>query len=78
MIGDNFKHIGSIPDGHLVYFPNCDKAFMKVCGIDGVGGVVEMKSGLFLRYIELERLFKVDITKAVDYYGNYENEKADA
>ena len=47
-------HIGSIKDGIIFHFPNSVYDYMKVCGRNGVGGVVNLSTGLYLSTSELE------------------------
>ena len=47
-------HIGFVKDGTIFHFPNSAYDYMKVCGRDGVGGVVNLSTGLYIPTSELE------------------------
>ena len=47
-------HIGFIKEGTIIHFPNSVYDYMKVCGRDGVGGVVNLSTGLYISTSELE------------------------
>ena len=47
-------HIGFIKDGTIFHFPNSAYDYMKVCGRNGVGGVVNLSTGLYISTSELE------------------------
>ena len=49
------NHIGCIPDGHLVKFPNSTRTFMKVCTRDGLGGVVDITTGELIMTRDLHK-----------------------
>lgn len=49
------NHIGCIPDGHLVKFPNSAQTFMKVCTRDGLGGVVDIATGELIMTKDLHK-----------------------
>ena len=48
-------HIGSIKDGIIFHFPNSVYDYMKVCGRNGVGGVVNLSTGLYISTSDLEK-----------------------
>lgn len=47
-------HVGFIKEGTILHFPNSAYDYMKVCGRDGVGGVVNLSTGLYIPTSELE------------------------
>lgn len=47
-------HIGSIKDGTIFHFSNSAYDYMKVCSRTGIGGVVNLSTGLYLSTSELE------------------------
>lgn len=42
-------YLSFIPDGTLIRFPNSADLYIKVCGKNGIGGVVAIDSG---KYVE--------------------------
>lgn len=48
-------HICSIKDGTIFRFPDSVYDYMKVCGRNGVGGVVNLSTGLYIPTSELEK-----------------------
>ncbi len=48
-------HISNAWDGAIVQFPASACFFMKVCGRDGIGGVVNLHNGLYLPVRALEK-----------------------
>lgn len=47
-------HIGFVKDGTIFHFPNSAYNYMKVCSRTGIGGVVNLSTGLYLSTSELE------------------------
>ena len=47
-------HIGFIKEGTILHFPNSAYDYMKVCGRTGIGGVVNLSTGLYISTSELE------------------------
>ena len=47
-------HIGFVKEGTIFYFFNSVYDYMKVCGRSGIGGVVNLSTGLYLSTSELE------------------------
>ena len=47
-------HIGFIKEGSILHFPNSAYDYMKVCDRNGVGGVVNLSTGLYISTSELE------------------------
>lgn len=47
-----------IPNGTLIRFPNSATIYLKVCGRNGVGGIVAIDSG---RYIKSSDLYYLDM-----------------
>ena len=47
-------HIGFVKDGTIFHFPNSAYDYMKVCSRTGIGGVVNLSTGLYLSTSELE------------------------
>lgn len=47
-------HIGFIKEGTIFHFPNSVYDYMKVCGRNGLDGVVNLSTGLYLSTSELE------------------------
>lgn len=48
-------HIGFIKDGTILHFPNSVYDYMKVCDRNGVGGVVNLSTGLYIPTSDLEK-----------------------
>ena len=48
-------HIGFIKDGTILRFPNSTYVYMKVCDRNGVGGVVNLSTGLYISTSDLEK-----------------------
>ena len=48
-------HIGFIKEGTIFHFPNSAYDYMKVCGRNGVGGVVNLSTGLYISTSNLEK-----------------------
>lgn len=45
--------LASIPDGSVIQFPNSVRYYMKVCDENGVGGVVALDNGLYVKTSDL-------------------------
>lgn len=48
-------HIGFIKEGTILHFPNSAYDYMKVCDRNGVGGVVNLSTGLYISTLDLEK-----------------------
>lgn len=48
-------HIGFIKEGTILHFPNSAYDYMKVCDRNGVGGVVNLSTGLYISTSDLEK-----------------------
>ena len=48
-------HIGFIKEGTVLHFPNSVYDYMKVCDRNGVGGVVNLSTGLYISTSNLEK-----------------------
>lgn len=48
-------HIGFIKDGTILHFPNSAYDYMKVCDRNGVGGIVNLSTGLYIPTSDLEK-----------------------
>ena len=48
-------HIGFIKEGTILHFPNSVYDYMKVCDRNGVGGVVNLSTGLYIPVSDLEK-----------------------
>lgn len=48
-------HIGSIKDGTIFHFLNSVYDYMKVCDRNGIGGVVNLSTGLYISTLDLEK-----------------------
>lgn len=48
-------HIGFIKEGTIIHFPNSVYDYMKVCDRNGVGGVVNLSTGLYIPTSDLEK-----------------------
>ena len=48
-------HIGFVKEGTIFYFPNSEYEYMKVCDRNGVGGVVNLSTGLYILTSDLEK-----------------------
>ena len=57
-------HIGSIKEGTIFHFPNSEYDYMKVCDRNGIGGVVNLSTGLYNSTSNLE---KERLNKKIDY-----------
>lgn len=49
------SHIGFIKDGTILHFPNSVYDYMKVCDRNGIGGVVNLSTGLYISTSDLEK-----------------------
>lgn len=49
------SHIGFVKEGAILQFPNSVYDYMKVCDRNGVGGVVNLSTGLYIPTSELEK-----------------------
>lgn len=47
-------HVGFIKEGTILHFPNSVYDYMKVCDRNGVGGVVNLSTGLYISTSDLE------------------------
>ena len=47
-------HIGFIKESTILHFPNSAYDYMKVCSRTGIGGVVNLSTGLYIPTSELE------------------------
>ena len=48
-------HVGFIKEGTILHFPNSVYDYMKVCDRNGVGGVVNLSTGLYIPTSDLEK-----------------------
>lgn len=48
-------HIGFIKEGTILHFPNSEYDYMKVCDRNGIGGVVNLSTGLYISTSDLEK-----------------------
>lgn len=48
-------HIGFIKEGTILHFPNSAYDYMKVCDRNGIGGVVNLSTGLYISISDLEK-----------------------
>lgn len=48
-------HVGFIKEGTILHFPNSVYDYMKVCDRNGVGGVVNLSTGLYISTSDLEK-----------------------
>ena len=48
-------HIGFIKEGTILHFPNSVYDYMKVCDRNGVGGIVNLSTGLYIPTSDLEK-----------------------
>lgn len=67
-------HIGSVKEGTIFHFPNSAYDYMKVCGRTGIGGVVNLSTGLYISTSELEEEGfspMIDCTTEEIFYGEY-------
>lgn len=65
-------HIGSIKEGTIFYFPNSAYDYMKVCDRNGIGGVVNLSTGLYISTSDLEKEGLspiIDCTTEEIFYG---------
>lgn len=47
------RRLASIPDGSIIQFPHSARYYMKVCDENGVGGVVALDNGLYVKTSDL-------------------------
>lgn len=47
--------ISTVRDGAIVMFPNSAYYWIKVCGRDGIGGVVNLAKGLYIPVRDLNK-----------------------
>lgn len=57
-------HIGFIKEGTILHFPNSVYDYMKVCDRNGIGGVVNLSTGLYISTSDLE---KEGLSPMIDY-----------
>ena len=57
-------HVGFIKEGTIFHFPNSVYDYMKVCDRNGVGGVVNLSTGL---YISTSALEKEGLSPIIDF-----------
>jgi hypothetical protein len=43
----------SVPDGSIIRFPNSTRNYIKTCDKNGVGGVVAIDNGMYIRTSDL-------------------------
>lgn len=48
-------HVGFINEGTILHFPNSAYDYMKVCDRNGIGGVVNLSTGLYISTSNLEK-----------------------
>lgn len=48
-------HIGFVKEGTIFHFPNSAYDYMKVCDRNGIGGVVNLSTGLYISTSDLEK-----------------------
>ena len=49
-----YTHVGNVWDGAVVCFPNSSYYWFKCCDDSGIGGVVNLQTGLYIRATESE------------------------
>lgn len=47
-------HIGFVKEGTIFHFPNSVYDYMKVCSREGIGGVINLSTGLYISTSHLE------------------------
>ena len=57
-------HVGFIKEGTILHFSNSVYDYMKVCDRNGVGGVVNLSTGL---YISTSDLDKEGLSQMIDF-----------
>lgn len=50
------RHLGFAPDGSIIRFPNSARFYMKVCDREGIGGVVAIDNGMYVKTSDLHYL----------------------
>jgi hypothetical protein len=45
--------LASVPDGSVIQFSHSARYYLKVCGEDGIGGVVALDNGLYVKTSDL-------------------------
>lgn len=48
-------HVGFVKEGTIFHFPNSVYDYMKVCDRNGIGGVVNLSTGLYISTSNLEK-----------------------
>ena len=48
-------HIGFIKEGTIFYFPYSEYNYMEVCDRNGIGGVVNLSTGLYISTSDFEK-----------------------
>jgi hypothetical protein len=50
------RRLVSVPDGSVIRFPNSARYYMKVCDKNGVGGIVTLDTGMYVKTSDLSYL----------------------
>lgn len=48
-------HIGFIKEGTILHFPNSVYDYMKVCDRNGIGGIVNLSTGLYISQLQIQK-----------------------
>lgn len=48
--------LASVPDGSVITFPNSARFYIKVCDKNGIGGVVAIDNGMYVKTSDLSYL----------------------
>ena len=63
-----YEVIGSVADGSVIILPDKCCPFMKVCGYDGIGGVVNLRTGSYRRVVDLPSDKCVVVARSVEEF----------
>ena len=59
-------HISNIRDGAVVNFKHSGSDYLKVCDRNGIGGVVNLATGLYIAVKDLEKYYGLDPNSATE------------
>ena len=64
--------LASVPDGSIICFPNSARFYIKVCDKDGIGGIVALDNGMYVKTSDLSYLgLSADNVQMVAERGNW-------
>jgi hypothetical protein len=59
-------HVSNIRDGAIVNFEHSASDYLKVCDRNGIGGVVNLATGLYIVVKDLEKYYGLDPNSAIE------------